>query len=150
MRLAPRIDMAKLLTSDHCPNCGSPDYITLHSEWGTRLRLTLMYNRRCADCGVAYTPPTPRWLAWAAIVSGGLVGLACVAMGIYILAYADVDEGPIKQGLAALFFLMAVCGASFLVLGLRRLQPSDERAGDEFETEDQFAYEDQFEYRDED
>src|SRR5687768_9540545 len=102
--------MANHPESRHCPGCGSPDYITLHKERSAAFRLALVYNRQCADCGATYTPPTPRWLAIAAALVGGLTAVSGALVGFYLLEHAGIEETVVRRMLAGLFFALAAAG----------------------------------------
>jgi hypothetical protein len=125
--------MTKVLICEQCPECGSPDYITLHSDWSAAFRVALVYDRRCAECGAAYRPPAPWQWAAAATALGPFIAAGSVAAAVYIARYPGVDEAWIRWGLAGVFLVFAACGIAFLRQGVRGLhrRPPVEQGDDE-------------------
>ena len=117
--------MLKHPESVHCPACGSPDYLTLHSELSTTLEIRLVSLRRCMECDATYYPPTPRWVSIAAV----LLGLFVVVGGIYLArvvpSFFDPEETAARYATSAFFYFLAVVGCGFVLKGsLRWIMPS--------------------------
>lgn len=109
--------MIRLPQSETCPQCGSRDFITLHSDLGSSFGIRLVYDRRCADCDTRYSPPVPPAISIMAIVVGIVVAVGSPLLAHWLPAYFDPEEQTVRYGLRAFFYALACVGVIFTAKG---------------------------------
>ncbi|MEZ6112873.1 MAG: hypothetical protein R3C99_17955 [Pirellulaceae bacterium] len=109
--------MIRLPQSENCPQCGSRDFITLHSDLGSSFGIRLVYDRRCADCDTRYSPPVPPAISIMAIVVGIGVAVGSPLLAHWLPAYFDPEEQTVRYGLRAFFYALAFVGFVFAAKG---------------------------------
>ena len=60
-----------------CPSCGSAAFQRVRVEKGI---VAFADDRRCRECGMRYTPPTPAWAAVLFIAVGGFILVAYLGL----------------------------------------------------------------------
>jgi hypothetical protein len=95
-----------------CPSCGGGEYTgSKPVGW-----VAFASDRKCAECGTRYSPPTPAWAALVFI----LFGLAMAAGGLVMVGLLLGAEAPKPIGLAV-FSCIAVVGGVAVWHGVRAL-----------------------------
>ena len=107
--------MAGLPESEHCPTCGSPDFITVHRAWAGSFRIALRGSRRCADCDASYAPPTGVWFSACAILIGGIVFVGSVAAARFAPESLGPEENAACIGVTLVFALLALGALAVVV-----------------------------------
>ncbi len=105
--------MGERRVSKVCPTCGCTEFKKVRPKgW-----VAFIDDRKCAECGDCYTPPTPRWAAVCFIVVGVfLIAPLPLGIGIDLLS----GRGASLPGWAC-YGLLATLGVASVGHGVRNL-----------------------------
>jgi len=124
-----------------CPVCGC-ESITETKNYSGGLHFAAVrfyHDRRCQRCEAIWTPPTPRWAAWACIFCGTMFIAGFMLATYYFISPHITDKlfdgekrtkmaltDTIAKVVAPLFMLLATPGTGFIFHGIRSLATTQE------------------------